>query len=163
MSSFEELEARFIRIKDLAKNMNKDDLPSYDRTEKTTFDEVDTCCYKTIQVIFKKFLLKQMSLDDAGDEIEKLKLGYIRNKQEKHSKAVSYHELDVIRQKTGQCTRELICYEGKSQKEIFELIFCCLIPALTNKVAAEKIKEGAGYFLLTGENNLTEEEKKTNY
>ena len=33
-------------------------------------------------------------------------------------------------------------------------------PVLTNEVAGKKIKEGAGYFLITGENNLTDEERE---
>ncbi len=166
MSSFEELEEQFIKIKLMAYNGKS--FPLYqgvkgkpdDEKERLGYSAVNEHFLQAMKYMYAKHDLKMINTDKAEKEVNSLRLKYISEKQAEDVMAHAHREADVIRQKTGQWTKELIAYEGKSQKEIFELLFCHLIPALTNEVAGKKIKEGAGYFLLTGENNLTDEERE---
>ncbi|MBQ9913073.1 MAG: hypothetical protein IJO73_02475 [Clostridia bacterium] len=166
MSSFEELEKQFIEIKLMAYNGKS--FPPYqgvngkanDKKEVLGYSAVNEHFLQAMKYMYAKYDLKMINKDMAETEVEALRLKYISEKQAEDARARSHREFDEVRQKTGQITKELIDYEGKSQKEIFELIFCRLIPALTNEVAGKKIKEGAGYFLLTGENNFTDEERE---
>lgn len=156
MSSFEELESRFQHIKEMA--YRKKELPSYQG--ENAYSAADVHYFYAMKYIYDRYKLRQVHKDEAEKEVETLKLKYISAKQSEDARARAYREFNEVRHKTGQITKELISHEGKSQKEVFELLFCNLIPAFTNEVAGQKIKEGAGYFLLTGENNLTDEEKK---
>ncbi len=166
MSSYEELNEQFQTIKTMA--WKGQDFPSYqgvhgksdDKEEAMGYSAVNEHYLQAMKCMYERYKLRKVHKDMAEKEVENLWLKYLRDKQAEETQARAYHELDVIRQNTGQLTRELIDYEGKSQKEVFELLFCHLIPAYSDNVTAEKIKEGAGYFLITGENNLTEEEKK---
>ncbi len=166
MSVFEKLKEQFEIIKDMA--WRGREFPLYqgvkgkadDEKEKMGYSFVNEHTMQAMKNMYARYKLNKLHKDMAESEVEKLWLKYLSEKQAEESRAKAYHELDLIRQRTGQITKELIAYEGKSQKEIFELIFCRLIPALTNEVAGKKIKEGAGYFLLTGEKNLTDEERE---
>lgn len=160
MSSYEELEARFQRIKSLAKNMKQSAPPYYNGTAETTFDEEDVRVYKTMQTIFTKYLVTQMSFADATAEIEKLKLGYIRSKQINQRNAEINHKDEVKRRLVTDISKQLIHPEGLSYEEVFRLLFCKLIPSLTDDVTGSKIREGAGFFLLTAVGNLTEAERE---
>ncbi len=166
MSSFEKLEEQFTKIKLMAyKNQNfhryqgvngKPD----DEKERLGYSAVNEHFLQAMKYMYAKYDLKMISRDIAENEVNTLRLKYISEKQAEDAQAQAHREADAIRQRAGQITKELIAYEGKSQKEIFELIFCRLIPALTNEVAGKKIKEGAGYFLLTGETPLTDEDRE---
>ncbi len=156
MISFENLEERFQHIKEMAYRRNT--LPSYQG--ENAYSDADEHYFYAMKYIYDRYKLRQIHKDEAEKEVETLKLKFISAKQSEDARARSYREFDDTRQKAGQWTKELIAYEGKSQKEIFELLFCRLIPALTNEVAGKKIKEGAGYFLMTGESNLTDEERE---
>ncbi len=166
MSAFENLKEQFEKIKDMA--WRGREFPLYqgvkgkadDEEEKMGYSFVNEHTLQAMKNMYARYKLHKLHKDVAEGEVEKLWLKYLSEKQAEETRIVAYHELDVIRQKTGQITKELIAYEGKSQKEIFDLIFCRLIPALTNEVAGKKIKEGAGYFLITGERNLTDEERE---
>lgn len=166
MSSFEELEKQFQIIKQMA--WKGEDFPSYqgvhgkadDEKEKMGYSAVNEHYLQAMKYMYERYKLRQIHKDMAEKEVENLWLKYLRDKQAEETQARAYREFDEVRQKAGQWTKELIAYEGKSQKEIFELIFCRLIPALTNEVAGKKIKDGAGYFLITGEKNLTDEERE---
>ncbi len=166
MSSFEELEEQFQKIKQMA--WNGESFSQYqgvhgkaeDKKERLGYSTVNVHFLEAMKYIYERYKLRMVHKDMAEKEVETLRLKYISEKQAEDARARAYREFDEIRQKTGQCTKELIAYEGKSQKEIFELLFCCLIPALTNEVAGKKIKEGAGYFLITGEKSLTDEERE---
>ena len=156
MSSFEKLESRFQHIKEMAYRKNA--LPSYQG--EGAYTDADVHYFYAMKYIYDRYKLRQVHKDEAEKEVETLKLKYISAKQSEDARARAYREFDEVRQKAGQITKALISYEGKSQKEVFELLFCNLIPAFTNEVVSQKIKEGAGYFLLTGENNLTDEERE---
>ncbi len=47
-----------------------------------------------------------------------------------------------------------------SVRKLFELLFCKFIPAIIGEDTGRKVKEGVGYFLITGTGNLTETEKQ---
>ena len=166
MSSFEELEEQFQIIKQMA--WKGEAFPVYqgvhgkaeDKKELLGYSKVNLHYLEAMKYMYERYKLRMVHKDMAEKEVERLRLNYISEKQAEDAQARAHREADAIRQKAGQWTKELIAYEGKSQKEIFELLFCRLIPALTNEVAGKKIKEGAGYFLLTGENNLTDEERE---
>lgn len=156
MSSFENLDERFQYIKEMAYRRNA--LPPY-KGEKA-YSDADEHYFYAMKYIYDRYKLRQIHKDEAEKEVETLRLKFISAKQTEEVRARAYRKFDKTRQKAGQWTKELIAYEGKSQKEIFELIFCRLIPALTNEAAGKKIKEGAGYFLLTGETALTDEDRE---
>lgn len=166
MSSFEELEKQFQIIKQMA--WKGETFPPYqgvhgkaeDKKELLGYSKVNLYYLEAMKCIYERYKLRMVHKDIAEKEVERHRLNYISDKQSEDAQTRAHREADAIRQRAGQITKELIAYEGKSQKEIFELIFCRLIPALTNEVAGKKIKEGAGYFLITGENNLTDEERE---
>lgn len=155
MSDTVNLDERFEKIKECAW---KGKIPPYQG--ENAFSEADYTAYEQMKSMYERYKLRQIHKDMAEKEVESLRLRHIQSKAIEKGRAEAYRELNEKRQNTGQWIKELINYEGKSQKEVFELIFCCLIPALTNEVAGKKIKEGAGYFLLTGEKNLTEKERE---
>lgn len=156
MIEFENLEARFQHIKEMAYRHHT--LTGY--KGENAYTDTDEHYFYAMKYIYDRYKLRQVHKEEAEKEVETLRLKYISSKQSEEMRAKAYREFDEKRQRTGQITKELIAYEGKSQKEIFELLFCRLIPTLTNEVAGKKIKEGAGYFLITGESNLTDEERE---
>lgn len=166
MSSFEELENQFQIIKEMA--WKGQDFPLYqgvhgkpdDKKETMGYSAVNEHYLQAMKYMYERYKLRQVHKDMAEREVENLWLKYLRDKQAEEAKAKAYHEFEVKKQNISQWTKQLMNPKGKSLKELFKILFCKLLPALTNEVAAEKIKEGAGYSLLTGENNLTEEEKK---
>lgn len=156
MADYEHLEKRFQEIKELA--WKQDSLPEYQGINAYSF--VDEHYFQSMKYMYERYKLRQVHRDIAEKEVATLRLKYISDKTAEETRARSYHEFEVKKRNITQWTKQLMKPEGQSIKTLFGILFCDLIPALTNDVTGRKIKEGAGYALITGCSNLTQEEIK---
>lgn len=156
MSDFEQLEERFQEIKELA--WKKDQLPQYQGIN--AYDFVDENYFQAMKYMYERYKLRQVHRDIAEKEVATLRLRYIRDKNAEETRARAYHDFEEKKRNITEWTKELMYPDGKSIKKLFDILFCRLIPALTDDVTGRKIKEGAGYSLLTGTVALTEDEIK---
>ncbi|MBR3815110.1 MAG: hypothetical protein IKJ27_00115 [Clostridia bacterium] len=156
MADLEHLEQRFQMIKEFARK--KEELPRYQG--ENAFSFVDEHYFQAMRHMYARYRLHTIRRELAEQEVNKYQLCYIRDKTSEETMARGYRELDEKRRGIAQWTKQLMKPESRSIKELFGILFCELLPALTDKVTAEKIKEGAGYALITGCNSLSEEEIK---
>ena len=147
------LEEQFSEIKEHA--WKKEKLP-----KEWKFTVVDERYFQCMKAMYEKYRMRLVNKADAEKEVDMLRLRYITDKviEEKRT-ALAKEDLDR-HLRASQIQAKLI-KEGSSMscREIFEAVFCELIPLLTDDVSGRLIKEGAGFKLWTGTSNLTEEER----
>lgn len=149
---YEEIVARFERIRDAARH--NEPLP-----EDLTY-RCDVNCYEDLKRLFVGHkILKNISKEELFEKGSEYKNAYLTEYRGTVLQARVYQEDHDRRMRVSQAQARLI-KEGKqmSCKEIFEAVFCELIPLLTDEVTGEKIRDGAGLKLWTGVGNLSEEE-----
>lgn len=149
---YEEIVARFERIRDAARH--NEPLP-----EDLTY-RCDVNCYEDLKRLFVGHkILKNISKEELFEKGSEYKNAYLTEYRGTVLQARVYQEDHDRRMRASQAQARLI-KEGKqmSCKEIFEAVFCELIPLLTDEVTGEKIRDGAGLKLWTGVGNLSEDE-----
>lgn len=151
------VEEKFNKIKRYAFNPKKEELCSQ---EEKVWTQTDELIFQRMKNIVLLYFVGHITQEQAGKKADSLLLLYKHLKQIEERRAQVSRADCEKRIRSGQTVRELIAYEGKSQKEVFQLLFGELLPDVIDEVAAKKIKEGAGYFLLTGERNLSEKERR---
>lgn len=156
MSSVEDFEEKFQEIKKMA--WKRDSLPKY--TGEKAYDFVDEHYFQAMKYMYERYRVRQVNTEAAEKEVAKLRLRYISDKTVQESHVRAYREFQETKRNVTEWAKQLMHPEDKKEKELFGLLFCKFIPALTNEVTGRKIKEGAGYALLTGTRNLTKEEIK---
>ena len=159
MADVEYLEQRFQQIKDLAWKNKYETLPQ-GLGGGPTYSSVDEHNFQAMKYMYERYRLRAVKEEDAKKQAENFRLRYISDKTSEEVRARGYRELDEKRRGIAQWTKQLMKPESRSIKELFGILFCELLPALTDKVTAEKIKEGAGYALITGCSSLSAEEIK---
>lgn len=151
---YEEIVARFERIRDAARH--NEPLP-----EDLVY-RCDVNCYEDLKRLFVGHkILKNISKEELFEKGSEYKNAYLTEYRGTVLQARVYQEDHDRRMRVSQAQARLI-KEGKqmSCKEIFEAVFCELIPLLTDEVTGKKIREGAGLKLWTGVGNLSEDEVK---
>ncbi len=156
MSSVEHLDEKFQEIKQMA--WKRESLPKY--SGEKAYDFVDEHYFQAMKYMYERYRVRQVNTETAEKEVGKLRLGYITDKTVEETRAKSYREFQEKKMNLTQWTKGLMEPEGKSIKELFGILFNNLIPALTDEVTGRRIKEGAGYTLVTGSKKLTQKEIK---
>lgn len=148
----EHLEAQFQEIKEHA--WKKDKLP---RDWKFTI--VDERYFQTMKAMYEKYRMRLVHKADAEKEVDMLRLRYITDKTLEEKRIDEAKKDSDRRMRASQVQARLIKEGGNmSCREIFEAVFCELIPLLTNDIDGRLIREGAGFKLWTGVSGLSEEE-----
>lgn len=147
------LEEQFEEIKEHA--WKKDKLP-----KEWKFTIVDERYFQCMKSMYERYRMRLVNKNDAEKEVDMLRLRYITDKVVEEKRASAGKE-DLERHlRASQIQARLIKEGGNmSCREIFEAVFCELIPLLTDEVTGKHIREGAGFKLWTGVGDLTEEEK----
>ena len=135
-----------------------EELPRYQG--ENAFSFVDEHYFQAMRHMYARYRLHTIRRELAEKEVNKYLLCYIRDKNSEEAMARGYRELDEKRRGIGTWTKELIRSEGKSMRELFTVLFCQLLPAVTDPVTARLIRENAGLALITGCSKLSEDEKK---
>ena len=156
MADLEHLEERFQMIKEFA--WKSEELPKYQG--ENAFSFVDEHYFQAMRHMYARYRLHTIRRELAEQEVNKYRLCYIRDKTSEETMARGYREFSEGRRGIGEWTKALIKNEGKSVRELFTLLFCQLLPAVTDPVTAKLIKENTGYALITGSGKLSEEEIK---
>lgn len=156
MADLEHLEERFQMIKEFA--WKSEELPRYKGENAYSF--VDEHYFQAMRHMYARYRLHTIRRELAEKEVNKYRLRYIRDKNSEEAMARGYREFDEKRRGIGTWTKELIRSEGKSMRELFTVLFCQLLPAVTDPVTARLIRENAGLALITGCSKLSEDEKK---
>ncbi|MBQ8435711.1 MAG: hypothetical protein IJX24_06865 [Oscillospiraceae bacterium] len=156
MGSIEYLDTRFQEIKEMA--WKKESLPKYQGESAYSF--VDEHYFQAMKYMYERYRVRQVDKAAAEKEVATLRLRYISDKTVEETRAKSYREFQEKKMNVTQWTKQLMEPEGKSIKEMFGILFNELIPALTDEVTGRRIKEGAGYSLVTGSKKLTQKEIK---
>jgi len=158
MSNVEHLDEKFQEIKQMA--WKRDSLPKYTGEVGKAYDFVDEHYFQAMKYMYERYRVRQVNKELAEKEAGKLRLGYITDKTVEETRARSYREFQDKKKNVTEWTKQLMEPEGKSLKELFGILFNNLIPALTDDVTGRRIKEGAGYSLVTGSKKLTQKEIK---
>lgn len=158
MSKVEHLDEKFQEIKQMA--WKRDSLPKYTGEAGKAYDFVDEHYFQAMKYMYERYRVRQVNTETAEKEVGKLRLGYITDKTVEETRARSYREFQDKKKNVAEWTKQLMEPEGKSLKELFGILFNELIPALTDEVTGRRIKEGAGYSLVTGSKKLTQKEIK---
>lgn len=146
------LEAQFQEIKEHA--WKKEKLP-----REWKFTIVDERYFQTMKAMYEKYRLRLVRKADAEKEVDMLRLRYITDKTLEEKRADESKIDSDRRMRAGQAQARLIKGQDMTCREIFEAVFCELIPLLTDDVTGKLIRENAGFKLWTGVGNLTEDEK----
>ena len=146
------LEKQFVEIKEHA--WKKEKLP-----REYKFTIVDERYFQCMKAMYEKYRLRIVNRQEAEKEVDMLRLRYITDKNIEEKRAAD-SKVDLERHKRASRVQAKLLKEGKSMscKEIFEAVFCELIPLLTDEVTGRCIREGAGLKLWTGVGDLSEEE-----
>lgn len=158
MSNVEHLDEKFQEIKQMA--WKRDSLPKYTGDVGNAYDFVDEHYFQAMKYMYERYRVRQVNTETAEKEVGKLRLSYITDKTVEETRARSYREFQDKKMNVAEWTKQLMEPEGKSIKELFGVLFNELIPALTDEVTGRRIKEGAGYSLVTGSKKLTQKEIK---
>lgn len=158
MSNVEHLDEKFQEIKQMA--WKRDSLPKYTGDVGNAYDFVDEHYFQAMKYMYERYRVRQVNTEAAEKEVGKLRLGYITDKTLEETRARSYREFQDKKKNVTEWTKQLMEPEGKGIKELFGILFNNLIPALTDDVTGRRIKEGAGYSLVTGSKKLTQKEIK---
>lgn len=151
---YEEIVARFERIRDAARH--NEPLPE------DLIYRCDVNCYEDLKRLFVGHkILKNVTKDELFEKGSEYKNAYLTEYRGTVLQARVYQEDHDRRMRASQAQARLI-KEGRqmSCKEIFEAVFCELIPLLTDEVSGRRIREGAGLKLWTGIGDLSEDEVK---
>lgn len=158
MSNVEHLDEKFQEIKQMA--WKRDSLPKYTGDVGNAYDFVDEHYFQAMKYMYERYRVRQVNTETAEKEAGKLRLSYITDKTVEETRARSYREFQDKKKNVAEWTKQLMEPEGKSLKELFGILFNELIPALTDEITGRRIKEGAGYSLITGSKKLTQKEIK---
>ena len=148
------LEEQFVEIKEHA--WKKDRLP-----KDWKYTIVDERYFHAMKCMYERYRMRLVQKDEAEKEVDMLRLRYITDKAIEEKRAAEGKADSDRRMRASQVQARLI-KEGRqmSCKEIFEAVFCELIPLLTDEVSGRHIREGAGLKLWTGIGDLSEDEVK---
>ena len=158
MSNVEHLNEKFQEIKQMA--WKKESLPRYHFEEGKVYDFIDQHYFQAMKYMYERYRVRQVDKVHAEKEVATLRLGYITDKAVAEARARNYREFQDKKKNVTEWTKQLMEPEDKSIKELFGILFNELIPALTDDVTSRRIKEGAGYSLITGSKKLTQKEIK---
>lgn len=150
-----EITERFDRIKKAA--WNDEPLPEDMELR------CDLNCYHDLMRLFSGHrILKNIGKEELFKKGSDYKNAYITEYRHTVLQKKIYSEDHSKRMRASQIQAKLIKGD-MSCKEIFEAVFCELIPALTDEVTGKLIRDNAGLKLWTGVGNLrTEEIEKIN-
>lgn len=147
------LEEQFAEIKEHA--WKKDKLP-----KEWKFTIVDERYFQCMKAMYERYRMRLVNKGEAEKEVDMLRLRYITDKVVEEKRAALGKEDFDRHLKASRAQARLVKEGGNmSCREIFEAVFCELIPLLTDEVTGKHIREGAGFKLWTGVGDLTEEEK----
>lgn len=146
------LEEQFAEIKEHA--WKKEKLP-----REYKFTIVDERYFQCMKAMYEKYRMRLVHKADAEKEVDMLRLRYITDKAIEEKRATLSKE-DLDRHLKASRVQAKLVKEGSNMscREIFEAVFCELIPLLTDDVSGRLIREGAGFKLWTGVSDLTAEE-----
>lgn len=156
MASVEQLEERFQQIKEYA--WKKEELPRYQG--ENAYSYVDEHYFQAMKHMYARYRLHTIHKDVAEKEVDKYRLCYIRDKTSERNRAKGEKDCQDRRMRASAYTKQLIQCEDLTVKDVFRIVFGELIPAVTDEVTGRKIREGAGYMLLTGCKKLTAKDIK---
>ena len=146
------LEEQFVEIKEHA--WKKDKLP-----KEWKYTIVDERYFQCMKCIYEKYKMRLIHKSDAEKEVDMLRLRYITDKALEKKRVDESRRDSDRRMRAGQAQAKLIKGQEMTCREIFEAVFCELIPLLTDDVTGKLIRENAGFKLWTGVGDLDDEEK----